>query len=147
MPSILFLTIPKSASKPRLGFSPWVHVMIACWPSPHPAHSRLEILIMIFPHLFLILNHFYILPTSIWEEHPRNWVEHCCLPRWKLRESYQTLSELSFINELGEEKVPLNSKMFNYNTRETLICTITIYILPQFIHPLISALHPILLNS
>lgn len=42
-------------------------------------------------------------------------------------------------NELGEEKVPLNSKMFNYNTKETLICSITIYIFPQFLHPLISA--------
>lgn len=40
------------------------------------------------------------------------------------------LLERSFRNELGEEKAPLNSKMFNDNTRETLICTITIYIFP-----------------
>lgn len=111
------------SDKSEVGFKAKVGLksLLACWSRLHSAHSRLDISIMIFPHLFLFSSFLYFV-EQYRDETPRNWVEHCCLQRWTLRESCQTLPETSFRNELGEEKASRNSKVFNYNTKETLIC-------------------------
>lgn len=47
----------------------------------------------------------------------------------------------------GKREGPQNSKIFSYNIKETLICTIPIPILPQFLFPSHLHLHVTMLRS